>query len=107
MHEYEQYADGTMSGEHVNKNAEVTGRNTNCIRPSCGKQLSEFTAGGRRKNKFRLEEQKYCSDTCARRHYHEQIAEEKKLMERAQATMDKFIYSGFQNGKISKKPLTR
>lgn len=82
-------------------------RNYYCIRPACGAPLSLYTAGGRKKNAFRLAEQKYCTDVCARKHYHEMVHEEQRLMEAAQAAMDKFIYSGPRNGKITEKPAAR
>ena len=62
-----------------------------CIRPSCGAPLSLYTASGRKKNLFRLKEQKYCTAACSRLHYIEMLKEEQRKAAEAEAIFDKFI----------------
>lgn len=69
-----------------------------CLRPSCKKKIPLRTIHGRIKSLARLEAQKYCSDVCARKHYHEENAITAAELAKAQDAIDSFIYSGRGHG---------
>jgi len=63
-----------------------------CQYKPCSKPLSLYTKFGRKISPGRLKKQKFCSDSCARKDYHYQIALDKALMKKQEAFIDQFIY---------------